>query len=244
MTFTESRLLPSLRSISRFSAKDVGEITFLYLVGLHTLRSNTVSVDFSKHYARQTQHNWYSFSPSSTDLHQLLSVVLDHRMDLKSRVKSVKKIQDPFQGISLEDYYVNQFLQNIKRSHYDTQLARRLLLLFERQLDITISNYRSVRRISSDWNETHVTREAKSLAITRLIQALTTRAPSGDILPELKKLAESHNLLLKNVCNPETGENCGTVAPKMGLLKQLAIATGIGLTGFLVGKALAKSVNE
>jgi len=240
----ESRLLPSLSSIKRFSARDTADLCFLYVVALHTLRVNPPTQDWARRYAQRTKSNWYAFSGSNTDLHQLLSVLLDHRSDLKTRAKDPRRSTPVFDSIALDDYDVQRFLQNVQSSRYDESLARQLLMRFENQLRITVTNYRSVRRITSDWTRPHVTHEAKSLAVTRLIQALETRARNGDVLPLLKQLAKIEQLLIKDACNPETGENCETPTPKMGLLKQLAIATGIGVGAFMLGRALAKGMNE
>ena len=244
MTMLESKLLPTLSSIGKFTARDAADLCFLYFIALHTLRSNIPSEAWARHYANQTKSSYYAFSTSSTDLHQLISVLLEHRMDLKMRLKHQEHSKDLFELVNLDDHTVQSFLNNVQAAHYNTSLAAQLLMKLEHQLNIATTNYRSVRRICGDWNRAHVSDEAKSLAITRLIQALEKRARTGDILPQLKKLANYENLLLKNVCNPETGTNCEEAKPRLGLLKQLAIATGIGVGAFMLGRALAKGMNE
>lgn len=244
MTLLESKLLPTLSGIGKFTARDAAELCFLYFIGLHTLRVNGSTEVYARHYVSQTKSTHYAFTTTSTDLHQLISVLLEHRKDLKMRLKNPRQSQEMFELISLDEHTVQSFLNNIQSSHYNESLAAQLLMKLEQQLNIEVTNYRSVRRICSDWNRLHVSDEAKSLALTRLIQALERRSRVGDILPPLKKLANSENLLLKNVCNPETGENCDDAKPKLGLLKQLAIATGIGVGAFMLGRALAKGMNE
>ncbi len=245
MELSESKLLPSLSAIGRYSGKDLAELCFLYLIALHVLRCNRGHVDFAKNYALHTYNPPYVWSKgTSTDLHQFVSILVDHTHSLQSRAKLKKSSQQIFDSLHLSETDIKKFLSNVKSSYYDENMAGQLLLKFEQQLNISVSNYRSVRRISSDWNKSHVDDEARSLAITRLLQALSNKAPNGDMVQALKRLAEEQNLLLQNVCDPETGKNCESPKQKMGLLKQLAVLTGIGITGFLVGKALAKSMNE
>jgi hypothetical protein len=116
----------------------------------------------------------------------------------------------------------------------------------ENQLKVSTTNYKSVRRIASDWNKGHVDKHAKSLVVTRLLQALRHKALQGDLRVLLEQLAQSQNLEYNDACNQETGANCGVSAQmsstkkekKPSLLKQLAVGTGLGIGAYLLGKAL------
>lgn len=226
MLISESKLLPTLSVAKKIHIDDVKNLVFLYLITLHILRQYENTAIQASNYARRTgtSRKTLYLSLAHTDLYELLSLLSD-------------KAQIPIT-------YINQFIDNLKNQHYDLVKANRLLLAIEYDLNILITNYKSIRRIATSWDKSYVSHEARSLAITRLIQALEKRAQTGDILPQLKKLANYENLLLKNVCNPETGKNCEEAKPRLGLLKQLAIATGIGVGAFMLGRALAKGMNE
>lgn len=309
MKLTEGSLLTSISLINRYSARDIADLTFLYMIALHILRVNWETIGFAKNYASKTMsynimettsptvyvkavpskknvfkihtiddpenelqghlkkgqeeeketlrdfeatagiHVIYmdieeSFSSSSTDLSQLLTITLQHSDDfihLKNQEASKHLLHD----LLLNSSDVKKFLRNVASSSYDDKLAARLLLHFERDLRVTVTNYKSVRRISSDWNTSHIDDEAKSLSITRLLQAMKHRAIRGDLLQPLQNLAKQQKLELTHACNPETGENCNIdISPdkysqKLSMLKQLTVAAGFGVGAYYLGKALA-----
>jgi hypothetical protein len=139
-----------------------------------------------------------------------------------------------------------QFLRNCFASKYNTDNQRKLLVQLEQQLHITTTNYRSIRRLSVEWNTNKIDTEAKQLVITRLLQALRYKAYRAEILPQLEKLAKLKRYELVNVCNPETGEEPNNKSignaisakiiakPQMTLLKKLAVAAAIGVGAALL----------
>jgi hypothetical protein len=309
MKLNEGSLLASVSSINRYSARDIADLTFLYMIALHILRVNWETIGFAKNYASKTlsrnimeatssptvyvkavpskkdvfkihaiddpenelqghlkkgyeedketlrdfeatagvnviyMNIEESFGSSSTDLNQLLTITLQHSDDfihLKNQEASKHLLHD----LLLTSTDVTKFLRNIASSSYDDKLAARLLLRFERNLRVTVTNYKSVRRICSDWNTSSVDDEAKRLSITRLLQAMRHRAIRGDLLQPLQNLAKQQKLELPHACNPETGENCNIdkedqSSQKLSMLKQLTITAGLGVGAYYLGKALA-----
>lgn len=253
MTLNESSLFASFSSVHRYSARDVADLTFLYLISLHVLRSEYHTAPLAKSYAQKTlvHGDWDDPYLSSTDLYQLLNITLSHSSKFREHLKDPNRSDSFLHDILLDSHDVKRFLQNIQKSGYDDELSARLLFRFERALRITVTNYKSVRRVCSDWNSAHIDHEAKSLAVTRLLQAMRNRANWGDLVGPLQDLAKFEKLEIKNVCDPETGKNCDAPQPtafayqptpqgtKLGLLKQLAITAGLGVGAYYLGKALA-----
>lgn len=232
----ESSLLSSLGSLKRYSARDLADLAFLYLIALHILRNDFDSADWAENYARKSRSpDWASTASHNTDLYQFLHHLMGGR--------SVANLKDPthsrilLDDITLSPIQVSLFLKNVQHQPYDSNLAARSLLKFEHDLRIQNSNYRSVRRIAADWL-TLADTEAKSLAVTRLIQAIQHRAPSSDILSHLTKMAHQERLHLASVCDPETGKGCASSNSKPGLLAQLAATAGLTVGAYLLGKAL------
>ena len=232
-TVTESRLLPFLSSLNQIGLEDAENLVFLYLVSLQLLRLEPSSKQFAKHYAAQTikYGNFQMWHANATDLNDLLYFLVDHKKS------------------SVDEYAVKKLLTNLKSDHFDQQQAAQQLLKIENSLRIKTQNYRSIRRIVADWNSLHIDLDGKKLCVTRLLQALRSRAARGDIVHELDNLAHSHNWELKDVCDPETGAGCVATqvgqAPekkKLSLLKQLAITAGIGIGAYYLGKALAGGI--
>jgi hypothetical protein len=246
MKLGESSLLASFSSVNRYSARDIADLTFLYCIALHVLRANWETASFAKTYAHKTiiYGNWDSPHINGTDLYQLLNITLYHSEKFINHLKNHEASQHLLHDILLQSSDVKRFLNNIMGSHYDDHLSGVLLLRFERNLRIGVTNYKSVRRICSDWNSSHVDDEAKSLAVTRLLQAMKYRALRGDLMSPLQNLAREQKLEITTACNPESGENCSMTdseqqPKKLNLLKQLAITAGLGIGAYYLGKALA-----
>lgn len=229
----ESRLLPFFSSLSNLNQDNAENLVFLYLVSLQLLRVESSTQKFAQQYANKTLrysnfHNWH---PGAPDLYDLLYFVLNKATPL------------------LDERLVKRFLKNIQNTNFDQKQASQMLYQIETSLRIKTQNYRSIRRIVADWHSLHIDLDGKKLCVTRLLQALRSRAARGDIVHELDNLAHSHNWELKDVCDPETGAGC--VAPQVGqgpekkklsLLKQLAITAGIGIGAYYLGKALAGGI--
>ena len=235
----ESTLLQNLSSARNFNARDLADLAFFYMIGLHILRLDFDHADWAKHYAaRSLSPNWHSSRSSATDLYQLLHLLLTANQahwGLRDPAASSTLLGD----LELYPRDFNLFLRNIQHQPYDEELSRRLLLKAEKTLRIQNSNYRSVRRIAGDWSSSGVDTEAKSLAVTRLLQALNHRAHRGEIVRPLEQMAAQQRLSLNAVCNPETGKGCTTTSEKTpSLLGQLARTAGLTVGAYLLGKAL------
>lgn len=242
MNLQESSLLRGLSSVSRYSARDIADLCMLYLISLHILRSEFSTAPFARDYARNTisYNNWDHLRIHNTDLYQILNILLTKSASWTDRLKNHAASDLFLQDVHINEQVVRQLLHNIARPGFDPELGGRLLLLMERDLRIQVSNYRSMRRITSDWHEHHVTTEAKSLVMTRLLQAMRHKAFSGDLLPQLKRLADQQKLEISQACDPETGKNCNVAAQsqKPSLIKQIAVGAGLGVGAYLLGKAL------
>ena len=245
---SESSLLRSLNAVSRYSARDIADLLLLYAIALHILRSDFEAAPFAQDYARHTitYHDWNHVRLNSTDLYQLLNILMAQQAQWTNRLKNHTASDLLLKDIYLDPVDVRQFLQNIAKGGFNPTLSGRMLLHFEQALHVQTSNYRSMRRIAADWNQSHVTTEAKSLVVTRLLQAMRHKAVQGDLLRPLEDLARRQQLELTNVCNPETGANCDTPAAQVlptttkspSLLKQLAVGAGLGLGAYLLGKTM------
>ena len=158
MKLSESSLFASLGSVNRYNARDIADLTFLYLITLHILRSNWESIAFAKNYAHKTMiyGSWEHEHINSTDLYQLLYITLNHSSAFLSNLKNPTASKALIHDLMLDSHDVNRFLQNIAASTYNDHLSDRLLLKFERELRINVTNYKSVRRIAADWNTSHI----------------------------------------------------------------------------------------
>ena len=245
LMINESSLFKSLSTASRYSARDIADLLFLYMLALHILRCEFESAPQARNYARTTLslNNWDHVKINNTDLYQLLNIMLAQNPAWATSLRNPSASHLLLSDITLDDHTVKQFLQNIAQAGFDADRSGRLLLKMEQQLRIAVTNYKSMRRIAADWMHSHVDSHAQSLVVTRLLQALRHRAVRGDLIVPITDLAQRNKLEIKGACDPETGSNCASTATaaapaQPSLLKQLAVGAGLGVGAYLLGKAL------
>lgn len=245
MTQLDENWLFRAKRMSDFSARDIADLAFLYMVSLHILRCEFETAPFAVKYARQTNShsNFKAADRNNTDLYQFLNILSDPTGHASQELGQEEANEIFWHSLRFNPNLVRQFLSNIVAGDYNEARQKSLLFNLETQLHITTSNYKSMRRIAVDWNSHEVMTEAQKLVVTRMLQALRAKARRGDLLPALERLAERRNYELLRVCDPETGKGCGnepTEAPKsptMGFLKSLALsALAGGVLGHVIGK--------
>jgi hypothetical protein len=252
-TLDENTLFKSKRPHD-FNAKDMAELAFLYLIALHIMRSEYETALFAQRYAKRTMvHGNFDHADSNnTDLYQFLNVLRDHDSLIGKALSHPDTNELFWKEVHFSGSTARQLLSQIANSHYDGTLAKRLLMQLEQQFHITNTNYRSVRRLAGEWDTGHLDTEQKKLTVTRLLQAVRAKARRGDLLASLEHVANSNNYELTNVCDPETGKNCGISyvpgpvaavkkqSSNFGFIKNLAVVAGIAAADHLLRKA-AKS---
>ena len=242
---SESRLLPNLSRIHRYSARDVADLAFCYLLTLHMCRQEFETAPWVRSYVHLTQdaQGWSHTNLNKTDLHQFLNVLIAQPHNWLSYMKDSDASELLLHEIHVPPDLVNRFLSNLYHMNFDPELSGRLLMQLERDLKITTSNYKSMRRIMSDWHLPHVDTEAKRLVMTRLLQALRAKAAQGDVITKLERLSRERKWEIPHACDPETGRNCDVPSTtpsgkSPSLLKQLAVGAGLGVGAYLLGKAI------
>jgi hypothetical protein len=232
-----------VRKYQDFTGREIVDLAFLYMVSLHILRCEYQTADWAMLYAKRTgiRANFKSSDFNNTDLYQLLNMISNPSGSLSNQLSGGSKNDLLWSEVNFNPNTVRMFLQNIAAKKYNIGAQKRLLLQIEHQLHITVSNYRSVRRIAVEWNTPQIGTEAQKLAVTRLLQALRAKARRGDILAHLEKISQKNRFELYGVCDQETGSNCDTAkpAPKqgMGFLKSLALGA---LAGAAIGHVMSK----
>lgn len=241
---SESALIPNLNKLRKYSARDVADLAFCYMLALHMCRQEFETAPWVRSYA-QTTHDAQAYTHTNlnkTDLHQFLNVLIAQPHNWLSYMKDSDASQLLLHEIHVPHDVVNRFLRNLQQMNFDPELSGRLLMQLERALKITTSNYKSMRRILSDWHLDHVDTEAKRLVMTRLLQALRAKAAQGDIINKVARLSRDRGWEITHACDPETGANCNvtptTSIRKPSLLKQLAVGAGLGVGAYLLGKAI------
>lgn len=240
----ESTLLSYRKYIKNYNARDVADLIFLYFLGLQILKSSFTTVPFAIDYAKHTiqDNNFDRFKQSGTDLY-----ILIHTLFGKDNETNLKLLKDQEASLTLlENIGFNvsdakKWFSNIVSNRIDDNFDKRFLLKLETLLRIDTSDYRSIRRLVSDWSNLNL--QQRQLATTRLIYALKTRANRSELLPTLNSLAKDENLFLSDTSNPEEQK-------KASLLKYTALGA-LATAGFgfynlakLANASIDKNVKE
>ena len=247
----ESRLLPDLSRMSKYSARDVADLAFCYMLALHMCRQEFETAPWVRMYATTSLsvNDWHMTNLNRTDLYQFLTLLISQTLTWTHNLRNPDASDLLLQQIRVDPHTVERFLHNLQQVSFDPELSGRLLLQMERDLKVTTSNYKSMRRILADWHLEHVDTEAKRLVITRLLQVLRAKAVQGDVVQKVSALSKERKWEITHACDPETGINCDQSVPvtshkSTSLLKQLALGAGLSVGAYLLGKALFKESTE
>lgn len=205
----ESSLIGYKSSLKQYDARDIADFIFLYCLALQILKSDFDTQPFANDYADHTisNSNFDDFRTSGTDLHILVHTLFGKNnsvFKLLDKQDSSKLLKD---RLSLNTSSLRSWLNNFSRNKVDTNSDNRFLLKLESDLQINTSDYRSIRRLASEWPL--LNQQQRSLAMTRLLFALKARVPRSELLPALNKLAQKKNLIIKDAKNPEKEGSSG-----------------------------------
>ena len=224
----ESRLIRQKKHINRYTAKDAADLVFLYACILNILKNEFKYAPVASRYAKQTFmfNNFNTFRVNGTDMYILLTGLVG--TDDTSDMFADKEASDLF----LADLRINvpqlkEWLRltakGVVRKNIDSQFLYRL----EKQLKVNNSQYKSARRLSSDW--ANLKHGQKTLVITRILQALRARAIRSELYPVMARLAKEKKYIpVNSVKDMEKVQPANT---KGGMSSRSKIAMGIGLTG-------------
>lgn len=231
---TESKMFRTRQQIEAADVREVLDFAFLSMLTLYIMYSNYDAAPEAKHYAARTiqYRNFDAFRQSATDLYIALNAIK------RKNFNSFDKTSIQLNKLSFPDVKIKEFLTQM--SNGQTILnATAFFLQLEKGLDIQDSNYRSVRRLASDWNR--LSRAQKSLVATRLMHFYRTHAVRSEIYGIFSNYAKNNNLIISPTYNPErTGKTGRSVAKAVaaGTLATGALAVG----AFAAGRAFGKSL--
>jgi len=230
----ESRLISNKRSFSNFSLTEITEITFLYFLTLQILRNELEYKARIDNYAAATiRHgNFETYQRSGNDLYQLLFIVSNDDEHDKLSGHSNSKLSN---RINLRTQTLLTWLRYIDRP-LDTNKDHRFLLYLENALNIKNPAYKAIRRLVEEWDTLNTTQ--KELSITRLLQAMRSKAKKSELLPWLEQFARKRKLELIDAHNPEEETPSRINSYKSGnVWHKAAVYTGAAVAVVVAGIA-------
>ena len=231
----ESTLIRNEKAFGNYTAKDVTDFIFLYLLSLKILKSEFDFAPVAAKYAKATvmYGHFKQLRRMGTDLYLLLFQLLNGN---EGKYKKPDASRTHLEDVDAREVDIVRWLRMVAQNDTDINMDRRFLLKMENALNIRDSGYRAIRRLIIDWED--LNHSEKQLTMTRLLLALRTRAKKSELLPYLEQLAKAQKLELKGVNNPET--NTGTTGASGSGNKLLKGAAVLGATylGYKLGRKL------
>jgi hypothetical protein len=191
---TESKLIPSYWHVSAFTAEQIGNIAYMYFMGLYVLSTDPMTKKWASDYARRT-NSFGAFTDkinTGNDLYVVL-FALKGGVGFKDKIASFKYLN----GIRIEWSKLISFLHDLStalpRNH------RSFLLNLDAGLNIHDATLKVIRRQVMEWSSLDASE--KCLVVTRMLSELTKIAPKAELVIALKELVGA------SVCKPSVNTN-------------------------------------
>jgi hypothetical protein len=172
----ESRLIPSRNSLTKWDAKSLRDLSYLYFLALRILIADSETKTWAMHYAEKTAQasNFDQWRTDGNDLYVMLYAL-----------SSDAEFDDAKCSISTSS--VRDWLRHGKSNDFDAR-THKLFNRLDGMFHVTTSAFKTMRRVVSHWPEADA-REQQSV-LTDIIQQIHKLAPSNcELLAHLKKIS-------------------------------------------------------
>jgi hypothetical protein len=190
--------------LGRMNLRDVANFAFLDLVGLFILNSEYETASVASTYSTRTMgfRNFNKPRLIGTDLYVSLNIISNPNSAFSKAIADNPE-QDSILRKKLRPQLptVKRYLDLVSENSIRSEDAAVLLLRLEKQLNITDSTLRSIRRLAQDWpNINHMQRE---LVISRMMQYYRRFAKRSEIAEFLGDLGKTKGYDLKGPIDAE-----------------------------------------
>ena len=220
----EARLTRNSNNLKYLTYTDCCERAFLILLTLEVLRNYPEYEGFAGAYAEKTlqKSDYTQFRAFSTDLYNFVYFIVGDKEAL-SKLKDPESAEAMRARTQLPVFALNRYLREVG-ARSGVRGASRILLQIQNSLNITNSDYKTLRRNISGF-DTLAPRDRKAI-VTRLLFAARTKLRSSDIIDELSGLAAKRDLELDKVKDTE---------PKVSVPDPVTSSGDLALYRLLVG---------
>ena len=236
----ESRMFRN-NNLSAMTLRDAVDNAFLGLLTLYIFNKEFETAPFAQEYARRTLAFGSFKEPrvSSTDLYQALHIAIYPEGKTAKKLNGIEQNAVLSTRLHINEKMVKDFLRGIANGTLDRATAIRLMFRLESQMGVSVSNYKSLRRLVTDWE--NLTTFQRQVSMTRLLQYYRIRAKRSDLYAMLDSLSKSKGLELDDVSNAEIAA-IGPAAAVAGASSSPSFIGSVAKIGAaaLGGYALAK----
>jgi len=234
-------------NMTSLNLRNVSDFAFLDLMSLYILQNEYETSNISKNYADKTIgfRNFLRPRLSGTDLYTSLNILAN-----PDSIFSKKIHQNPEADALLRTKLkvhtptVKRYLDLLADGKLTTADASPLLLRLEKQLNITDSKLKSIRRLAQDWPA--INDMQKELVVARMLQYYHKFARRSEMAVFLEDLGKSKGYKLNAPIDAELanlGYGQKPASNKQGWLATLAPAAGL-IAGYKLGYALTGPKNK
>lgn len=229
--------------ISQMTLRDVADSVFLNMLTLYLLSQEFETAPFAQEYAHKTSMfgNFSVARVGGTDLYQGLHILLNPSSRTSQLLHASEQNALLTVKLKTNSKMVKDFLRGIAGNSLDSTTAIRLMYRLEGQMHIDISNYKSLRRLITDWH--NLSTEQRKLCVTRLLQYYRVRGRRSELFPALETVVQNKGWELNTAGNAEledvgAGAIVGTRSPQ-GFLKGVAKVGAGAIAGWAFGKLIS-----
>lgn len=243
---SESRLIPSKSNLRQYTAHELADLAVLNLCALYILWNNPSTAKFARDYAKKTVSfggkfgEWHT---NATDLYVLIHALESNKQELSHPDQS-----NHFRSnLPLGETILVHWLREMAADKVTSNTHRQLFIKLDFNFRTDNQSIRAIRRLVMEW--TDLDRREHELAMTRLLQFMRSRASRGELLGKLQKVANKHDLELKDVNNPEEdGASNGPVHTHIVIDPPKEKKSGGGflttLAGLAAGAAISGAIHK
>jgi hypothetical protein len=228
-TLSESRLFRNKKIADDVDLDDAASLAFTYLMLLNVLNKDYDYAPLAAEYSKRTVafRNFNTFRTSGTDLYIALN-----RMMGKDQKEDNDKDAIARKRIKPNNTDLVQYLTHLGNSKNNPAYEQKMLMRFQRQLNVQDSMLKSLRRLVGDWD--NLNQNQRALVVTRIVQYMRKKAPRSEMMQPLLKFQRRGNFMVDD--SKDTKKNIWDKP----IVKIGAAAAGIYAAGQL-GKKIGKT---
>jgi hypothetical protein len=229
--------------LGQLTLRDTVDSVFLNMLTLYMLSKEFETAPFAKDYAQRTLAfgNFTAPRISGTDLYQGLHILFNPTGGTAQQLKAHDQNLVLAQQLRANTKLVKQFMAGIANGTLDRVTAIRIMYRLEGQMGIDVSNYKSLRRLITDWE--NLSTRQRELCTTRLLQYYRTRGKRSELLPVLDVLSRNKGYEITDAANAELAAlGAGAISGSRSsdsFLKSVAKVGAAGLAGYALGRSIA-----
>lgn len=223
----ESRQYRSPAGRRSLDLRKVADFAFVDLITLYILSHEYETAPVSSSYAEKTMgfRNFRKPRLSGTDLYISLNILTDPAGYFgKSITQNPDEDAILLKKLKLQLPTVKRYLDLLEANSLSRDDAATLMLRLEKQLNITDSKLKSMRRLAQDWPALNTME--KQLLVTRMLQFYKRNAKRSELAVFLEDMGKTKGYMLKGGIDAELtnlgyqsafGHALGSVAPLAGM---------------------------